>query len=338
MVPKTSFLNPKITSAPPLSPHWKIRKIGIAMAIYRPDLCNLREQLQSIQDQSFLNWICVISSDSPLTELLEAPEIEKFKQDPRFQWHENPSRLGHKHNFEKATQLTLQEKVDAISFSDQDDLWYPEKLALSAALLEQKGPLCAVHCDMHILTSHSEILPKTGWDLEKRGVLHKGILHLLIRNIVAGCGLLMDAQLLQTDFNIPEAAHYHDHWYALIAASQGGVHPIFTPLYAYRQHSENVVGMTPFRGIFTLPKALPNKINTKEIFQFCQQKWANSHALALAARHAKLPLAWIERLLLISPLDLGFGLFILGLMNLRQDRPFARACFARSLGKFLSRF
>src|SRR5687768_1758619 len=103
-------------------------KVGIALAAYKPPTEVFEEQLKSIQDQTYTNWVCVMTFDSSLEETLASPKIAVFKKDSRFIWLENPVRLGHKKNFERAIQETLRHSVDAIACSDQDDVWYLNKI------------------------------------------------------------------------------------------------------------------------------------------------------------------------------------------------------------------
>ena len=308
----------------------QIKRVAIALAAYEPNVKFFAEQLKSIQDQSFTGWICVLTLDSPLASLRSEAALAHYFADSRFVWIENPMRLGHKRNFEKAIQLCLERGVDAIGCSDQDDVWYSEKLAKSVAALEKAGPLSLVHCDMHIMKER-EIESQTAWQIEKRGVHNTYPEHLFVRNVVAGCSMLIDAELVRRFPRIPEAADYHDHWYALVASFYGGVHPIRQPLFAYRQHEVNVVGMTPYRGLFWMPKTSAGGVLEK-----VQRCWSRSHELALAAKEEGLPLTSKQIRAFVFRKDLGASLFFLGLKSIGSDQALARACFARAAGKPLS--
>lgn len=297
--------------------------VGIALAAYRPEPLTFAEQLRSIQKQTFRDWICVMTFDSPLAELASAPGLAPFREDPRFRWVENPQRLGHKKNFERAIQLALAEGVDAIGCSDQDDVWYPAKIARSVEALRKAGPLSLVHTDMHVLGPDGRIGAQTAWELERRGVQHVSPRDLLVRNVVAGCAMLMDAELVRRFPVIPEGAAYHDHWYALVASVHGGVHAIHEPLYAYRQHAENVLGVTPFPGIF----ATGEHNGIGKIARKCLSGWRFSQALEQAARQAGLPLP--------DENSHAARFLALGISRLKDDPALARACFARSFGKIL---
>lgn len=312
---------------------FKVNKIGIALAAFKPEIQAFSEQLKSIQVQTFWNWVCIIVFDSPSQDILNDLTIKPFRDDPRFHWHENNGQLGHKKNFERAIHLALKEGVDAIGCSDQDDIWYPEKLQKSVEFLEKMGPLSLVHSDMHIL-KNGVILKETAWQIENRGISNVKPKHLLIRNVVAGCSMLMDATLVRRYPRIPDGVEFHDHWYALMASANGGVYSLNEVLFAYRQHDINVVGVTPFQGICKLPKG----IKIREIFEKCKKGWSKTEKLTRDYLQLRLHLSFTDKLSLTSSFDLGLGLLLMGIFYVIRDKPLARACFARSFGKFLSLF
>ena len=314
----------------PNSP-FKIKKVGIALAAYQPEPRFLAEQLHSIQVQSFRDWACVITSDSPLKPIIKNQLIAPFRLDSRFIWVENRTRLGYPKNFERAMQLTLNHGVDAVACSDQDDVWYKEKLAVSVERLEKAGRLSLVHCDMHALQD-GKVVDGSVWESEMRGVRNATAIHLLIRNVVSGCGMLIDAELVRRFPEIPEEAKYHDYWYALVASLYGGVHAISQPLYAWRQHGSNVLGLREPRTPFMPPME-------KNIFDFLQKvkaHWLRRRAFALAARRAGLPLSGWRWNMFLNPVDFGFSILILGLYYHRKDPTLSRACFSCGVGKILN--
>lgn len=304
-------------------------KIGIAMAIYRPALPDFVSQLTSIRDQSYQNWFCVLTADSPLSELRAAKELEAFFSDPRFIWHENSQRRGFKKNFEEAIRIVCSHGADYIACSDQDDFWYPNKVQACLDEIITKPALSVVHCDMDLLVN-GERRERSAWEAERRGVDNASSGTFLVRNVVTGAAMLMDAELAKRYPIIPDEIEFHDWWYGLAASFHGGVYPVRKRLYAYRQHGENVVGVVAYEGMIGVsnPKSwlrLPEKT---------MSAWRKSLALARRARDSGFRLGFTQRLIFLWPFDLGLGLFLMGLWGLTRDRPLARACFIRSLGKF----
>ncbi len=305
-------------------------KLGIALAAYQPPIGFFVEQLRSLQAQTYSDWVCVINLDSPLEPLRSQAALDPYFSDPRFIWSENPQRLGHKKNFEKAIQIALvQPGVKAIACSDQDDVWYPEKLARSVELLKRSGPLSLVHTDMHYLTREGITLKDSVWTIELRGIDQTRTEHLLVRNVVAGCSMVFDAELARRFPVIPDGAIYHDHWYALVASFYGGVHPVRQALFAYRQHGANEVGVTPFIGTFTLP----SDVRRRDILTKCRRGWMKTYNLASSAIEHGLPLGFWKRATFQRSWDGGLLMLFFGLRHIFLDPPLARACFARGVGK-----
>jgi hypothetical protein len=168
------------------------------------------------------------------------------------------------------------------------------------------------------------------WQLERRGVENVAPLHLLVRNVVAGAGMLFDAQLAREYPEIPEAFDYHDHWYAFVAACNAGVYPIPEPLYYYRQHSQNVLGITSYPGLFGKLPPFP------QLPRLLKRKWGETRARYEAARRVGVRLDQLSERCL-GARDRGAFLFSEGLKVLATDPALARACFARAGGKALAR-
>lgn len=311
----------------------QIKKIGIALAAFEPNVAFFNEQLESIQNQSFDSWICVVTFDSPMKKVLKEPSISKFTQDQRFRFVENPIRLGHKKNFERALNEVVKGEVDAIACSDQDDVWYPEKLQVCAQYLSLCPPMSLVHSDMHILKGDNK-LPQTAWAIEKRGVENVKQHHFFVRNVVAGCSMLMDTRIIKQFPHIPESAEYHDHWYAVVAATLGQVRPVYVPLYAYRQHTENVLAVSPYRGFFSKTESARSE-KAGDISSALIGRFKASRQLVSSVACSGLRLSFFSKLLFLYNWDFGLGLGLLALKKIIFDPALARACLARSAGKLL---
>ncbi|PWU17261.1 MAG: hypothetical protein C5B49_09265 [Bdellovibrio sp.] len=313
---------------------FQVGKIGIAMAVYNPNPQHFLQQLESIQLQDFRNWICVIAFDSPKEELLSDPSIARVLADSRFMIHENKFRMGFKLNFEKAAREALKQRVDAIAFSDQDDVWYPHKLSRLARELELHGPGSLVHSDMNFFSEDGLRAEQTVWQLEERGVGQVHSREVLARNVVTGASSLFDAELAARFIDIPDEIDFHDHWFALVASLHGGVHPVFEPLHAYRVHAANVVGVVPFEGILRFPRHSPMRDWPDKL----RAGWLKVHAIFQAATKSGLRFRWLDRVMHGSSGDFGLFLFVQGLVLFRRDRPLSRHSFMEGAGKFVSLF
>jgi hypothetical protein len=301
-----------------------VSSIGVAMAAYRPDPAFFAEQLATIRAQTFTDWRCIITFDSPIGALRAHRLVAPLAADDRFVWVENPQRLGHMANFAKVIQAVAALGVDAIAFADQDDRWYPDKLATLAAVLGRAPALSLVHSDLDILDG-ARPRPVTFWRLEGRDLRNSELRHLLVYALPLGCASLMDAELARRYPTIPDGIG-HDTWYAIAAAAHGGVHACPRPLLAYRQHSGNVCGVTPSP---TLAWAWTRARQPGALVRSARAHWRVTAGLVTAARAAGMPLHTV---------DLGvLAMFGMALRNVRRDRMFAVSSGLAGLGRLLDR-
>ncbi len=127
------------------------------------------------------------------------------------------------------------------AFSDQDDVWLPDKLARGVAALEtvpEGQP--ALYCAQRI------VVDAEMWRTGEPGPLRRppGFPAALTQNIAPGCTMMLNRAaadlVLASD---PPDAVWHDWWCYVIVAAAGGrilADPIATVL--YRQHANNHVG------------------------------------------------------------------------------------------------
>lgn len=305
-----------------VNPAAQDRPIGIALAAYAPPIEFFRAQLQSIAAQADTHWFCVITLDSPLEPLRATPELAPFFSDPRFRFLENPERLGVARNFARAFRLALESGAWAIAPSDQDDLWYPHKLATLRTELAQRPPLALVHSDMDLLIE-GKVAAESGWEQAKRDVKRASPEELLIWNIATGASMLIDARLIEKYPEIPEGVRYHDHFYAVAASLHGGAHPVYERLYAYRQHASNVIGAQAYRGLLGGQRLEALYKNRSDAVKNFESMRAVGRAFAKEAP---------ELARLVDSDDGGARLFFYGLKSLGY-KSLARESFALSFGK-----
>jgi len=315
----------------------KTPEIGIALAAYKPHRSFFLEQLNSIQNQTFTNWVCLITLDSELPEYLSEDDFAHISSDQRFIFIVNQIRLGHKKNFEHAAKLLCEnfESIKYISFSDQDDIWYPNKLSISYNYIDLLPEYSATHSDMNLLIQSGESFnllldhqkkPISSFEFEGKMNLETSPLKMIACNHVAGAGMLMDKKIVTNFGDIPDSFEYHDHWYALIAVVFGKLTHFNEQTYAYRQHGKNVIGAAK--------KANLLKIRSKKNpFNFFQN-------LKLRAMHINNLLPRQNQLLkfgYIQNFDFGLILFCSSMNSLlKKDTRTARPLLGAAIGKFVN--
>jgi len=302
--------------------------VGIALAAYQPNPAWLAEQLASIAAQTYTEWICMITFDSPLEEIRSSPDLIPFMHDERFTWIENPERLGLRSNFQKATQLLLERDVDLIAFSDQDDVWLPEKLTESVAAIKVRGPLSMVYCDAYLLVDGA---PRPERLHEYTIKTHGGmsIAEWIIQPQVSGFCEVFDASLARLHPTIPAESPDHDHWYSLVAAAYGGAHRIDKPLALYRQHAGNTIGITSVR-------AAQGWGSTTQLKRYTSLR-ENAHLRAGIARRVGLDLPMPRGSAALYRRSAGWFLVLLAVMGRRlfSDQPLAANAYRKAWGLLL---
>jgi glycosyltransferase involved in cell wall biosynthesis len=238
--------------------------VSVAMATYNGAQF-LEPQLASIAAQTRLPDELVVCDDQSSDESVEI--VERFASRAPFEVRvvRNPKRLGFGGNFLQAARLS---RGDLIAWSDQDDVWMPEKLAVCAHEFERDGEVVLVvhaswfggwirHGRPVVRAATADWLgPFTPRRTRRRTVYTPTSLPL--RTIFPGRSSLVSrrvldaADALQTRLPgiIDEFWGHHDIWIPFVAGAIGKVVMLPDALVQYRQHEEQVTGPeAPPRGV-----------------------------------------------------------------------------------------
>lgn len=219
--------------------------ISIAMCTYN-GARYLEEQLESILRQSRPPDELVACDDGSTDETL--PILAKFAADSPFptRIYRNETNLGFTRNFEKAIQLC---SGDLIALCDQDDLWYPEKLARLERYFRDDPDLGGVFSDGELIDSSSQRTGPTLWscfgfDEERQALIRAGNATevLLKSSVVTGMTMVFRRELKEVFLPIP-AAWPHDGWIAWMLALFSKMEFCPEPLVGYRTHSDQQLGV-----------------------------------------------------------------------------------------------
>jgi glycosyltransferase involved in cell wall biosynthesis len=217
-------------------------KVAIILCTYNPPIKFLKEQLESIANQSYTNWECFINDDCSSDEFKD--QIKNLAaDDPRFKINFWETNNGTVYNFERGLNLVTPD-FDYVALCDQDDIWHSNKLETMVNLLEQSGLMLA-HSDLRVIDEIGSVISESCWKLEKRNLYSFNPWQLIVRNSVTGCATLFKRRLLDRALPFPRQkakrpTFYHDHWLSICAESS--ILPIKNALIDYRQHSGNQVG------------------------------------------------------------------------------------------------
>ena len=214
----------------------------------------LRDQIDSILTQDYANLRVLArddgSSDGTVNILNEYAERfpERFRVMPP-----GPGTGSAKDNFLLLMQAST---GNYISFSDQDDVWLPDKISRTMQAMHQlelkweaDTPLL-VFTDLRVVDKELRPLHDSFWAYERiEPDRIDRLAFLLRRNVVTGCTAMLNRPLLEIARRMPKEAAMHDHWVALLASVTGKSSAVRTPTVLYRQHDQNVVGAKKSRSI-----------------------------------------------------------------------------------------
>ena len=203
--------------------------ISVAMPTYNGEKY-LREQLDSIYNQTMLPDEVVVVDDCSTDGTVGI--LKEYHEKCGLKYYINEQNLGYNKNFEKAILLC---HGDYIALSDQDDVWFPNKIEESYnKIREYPEDEPSLVSSFGISTNQKlEPLPVISHDIQK------GDWRLnLTRYYAQGCTLMMNRKLLEYIIPFPEEMIY-DAYIGLTAAMIGNRYYIDKQLMYYRQHGNN---------------------------------------------------------------------------------------------------
>ncbi len=195
----------------------------------------LAEQIDSILAQSWRPLELVISDDASTDGTGEI--LQRYVSDPRVRIIFQEKNSGLTANFESAIKQT---RGSLVAFSDQDDVWYPDKLE---KLVAARGEHPLVYCDSLLTDEQGQGLGIKLSGLKKMysGDDSRGY---FLYSCVWGHNMLVTKDLLGHCLPMPPDVHY-DIWIAFRAFQYGGIAYHNEVLTRYRQHTRSTSQTLP---------------------------------------------------------------------------------------------
>jgi glycosyltransferase involved in cell wall biosynthesis len=203
--------------------------ISIVLCTYNGERF-LQEQIDSLLQQTWANTEIIVSDDQSSDGTRNI--LRQYENDRRFHIHFQPVNLGAIRNFEFATGLATGEYI---AFSDQDDIWLPEKIE---KLYRAIGDHWMAYSDSILVDENGQSLQQQLSGL-RRMYSGKDTKGFVFSNVVWGHAMMINRQLLPHVLPIPSNIP-HDIWFAYKAAVLTGIVYIDEPLNLYRQHKHTV--------------------------------------------------------------------------------------------------
>ena len=192
-------------------------KTSISVAL---TTCNgeayLVEQLESIMKQTYSPYEVVICDDASADRTIEI--IESYVTKLPIRLYRNKVRVGVVNNFRQAISKCT---GGWVACCDQDDVWLPDKLLLSAkamARIDGQYP-AAVYTDLTLTNASLEVIETSYWRMRNINPEKETFYSILFGNIITGCTLLINRAMVFEIEKMPDNAIMHDFWIACIAYS-----------------------------------------------------------------------------------------------------------------------
>ena len=213
--------------------------ISILMAIYEPHMDWLREQLESLERQTYPNLKLYIREDcSPSVSFEEITQcVKKSIHSIPYEIKRNEKNIGSNLTFQR---LTEEAEGDFFAYCDQDDVWLPEKIETLFRTIEseQAELVCS---DMFIIDESGKQIADSITKVRRHHVFKSGeglAPQLLISNFATGCTVLVKADDARKA--VPFCPYMvHDHYLAFRCAEKGRIITLPKQLIRYRIHEEN---------------------------------------------------------------------------------------------------
>ena len=214
------------------------KRLSIALATYN-GAAYLQTQLDSFLQQTRLPDELIAVDDASSDATVEILEAFKARAPFAVQILRNEVNRRHIASFERALRACT---GDIIFFSDQDDAWFPPKLARIAEEFEAHPDAVAISNDAALT---DETLRPTG-ETQLSKLQHAFVKETVL---VYGCALAIRRELVPLLVPLPDAGH--DTWICAFADAYGARRFVRTPLQYYRRHRQSTSN-----GLLSAPERL----------------------------------------------------------------------------------
>lgn len=224
--------------------------VAIVMATYNGEKY-VDEQINSILTSTYQDFELFIYDDGSRDNTMSILQNYASLYPAKIRVYQNETNLGVTENFLQALCRTT---MDYIMFCDQDDVWKPNKIAITLRRMRhmegQTGKMTpiAIFTDAIIVDSELNTLKNSFFDASHLNPKKTDLPHILMENKLIGCTVMVNCALRKVLQNnpLPNCAKFHDWWIALIASSLGKIGYVNEGTLLYRQHCGNIVGGSSF--------------------------------------------------------------------------------------------
>lgn len=220
----------------------------------------LQAQIESIMQQKDINVRLLVRDDGSKDKTIDLLHSLSAKY-PNLKYYQTAN-VGFVKSFNdlvlNATQI--EPKADYYAFVDQDDVWHADKLKKAVAYLSTVPSY-----KPNLFCSNSTLINSEGVNFglykTKRPYYTKG--NTLIYPIIQGCSMVFNRKALEMYFSSMNDTAYHDRWMYHICIFLGNTYYEHEPLFDYRIHGSNALGMKKKKTFFSYLSSLYKTVFVK---------------------------------------------------------------------------
>lgn len=243
--------------------------ISVAIATYNGQEF-IKEQLLSILNQTMPVDEIVICDDNSRDNTVQIiKDIQKEYKNIDIRLIQNNNNLGYKLNFKRVLSFC---DADFIFLCDQDDIWLENKVEVMTQIMNEDKNIKVLASTYDLIDEnnnpiHIDINPKfSNKNMYKCKVKPNALVkvpfeRLIVENSFQGCALCLRKQVNEKFQRCFSDDFHHDWLINILASEQNGMYFLNIPLFQYRIHSKNTIGL---KGNVTL-KGMDHLVSTNTV-------------------------------------------------------------------------
>jgi glycosyltransferase involved in cell wall biosynthesis len=255
-------------------------KVSIALCTFNGEQY-ISDQLNSILNQSYPADEIIVCDDGSTDGTIRILEVFNSKFPRKIAIYRNSVNKGTIRNFERAISLSTGE---LIFLSDQDDIWYPDKIKKMVSFFSEKSSTLLLFSNGDLIDQNGVATGSTLWDawdfteeIRENWRNNKLAFYdlLKIHNKVTGATIAFKRKLKKQILPIRVPANYwHDQWLALHAAALNGLSFIEEPLIQYRMHPNQQIGLPESSLPLTNLSTFSEAVSVEEFNSLIEKRYA----------------------------------------------------------------
>ena len=227
--------------------------IDILLPVYNGENY-LKEQIESILLQSYKNLRLLIRDDNSTDNSVSIINEYSNKDARVLVIKDNFGNLGLVKNIEKLLENSTSEYI---MFTDQDDVWFQNKMEKMYELIVNKDKDIPILLHSNCYVTDEKLNIKK--EFLKNSVEEYTIRDMFFKFFVQGSSTMINRKLKEHALPFVDNIYVHDRYLHILSEIYGERYFLNEPLMYYRQHSKNLIGSNTiikkiFRNIVNLPK------------------------------------------------------------------------------------